>query len=157
MNVSDILSLEKIKVDFKTSDKFGVINELIDLFVDDPKVSNVDEMRNAIIDREEIQSTGVGSGFAIPHAKTDGVTDMIAAFGRLSEPIEFESIDEQPVNLIFLMVAEESAVGPHIQMLSRISRLMSRESFRQSLINAATPEEIYELFRNEEKTLLEIT
>jgi len=157
MNVSDILTVEKVKVDFKSTDKFGVINELIDLFADDPQVNDLDEMRSAIIDREEIQSTGVGSGFAIPHAKTDGAKDMIAAFGRLSEPVEFESIDEKPVNLVFLMVAKESAVGPHIQMLSRISRLMSKESFRESLINAETSEEIYDLFINEEKTLLELT
>ena len=157
MNVSDILSVEKIKVDFNSTDKFGVINELIDLFADDPKVNNMDEMRDAIIDREEIQSTGVGSGFAIPHAKTDGVKDMIAAFGRLTEPIEFESIDEKPVNLVFLMVAKESAVGPHIQMLSRISRLMSKESFRESLINAETSQDIYDLFKSEENNLLEIT
>lgn len=157
MKVIDILSVEKIKVDFKANDKIGVINELVDLFTADPKVNNMDEMRNAIIDREEIQSTGVGSGFAIPHAKTDGVKEMIAAFGRLPEPIEFESIDEQPVNLVFLMVAQESAVGPHIKMLSRISRLMSKESFRESLINAETAEEIYNLFKDEEKNLLEIT
>jgi fructose-specific phosphotransferase system IIA component len=157
MNVSDILKVEKVKVDFNSTDKFGVINELIDLFTDDPHVNDLDEMRNAIIDREEIQSTGVGSGFAIPHAKTDGAKDMIAAFGRLSDPIEFDSIDEKPVNLVFLMVAKESAVGPHIQMLSRISRLMSKDSFREALINAETSEEIYDLFINEEKNLLELS
>jgi mannitol/fructose-specific phosphotransferase system IIA component (Ntr-type) len=157
MNVCDILNVDKIKVDFKTGDKFGVINELVDLIAGDPKINDIDETRSAIIDREEIQSTGVGSGFAIPHAKTDGVKDMIAAFGRLPAPIEFESIDKQPVNLVFLMVAQESAVGPHIKMLSRISRLMSSESFRESLIKAGTSEEIYELFKTEENNLLETT
>jgi fructose-specific phosphotransferase system IIA component len=157
MNVTDILSAENIRVNFSSHDKFGVINELVDSISGDPRIIDIDETRNAIVDREEIQSTGVGNGFAIPHAKTDGVNNMIAAFGRLSEPIEFESIDNQPVNLVFLMVAQESAVGPHIKMLSRISRMMSSESFRESLINAKTPEEIYELFDNEEKNLLEIT
>jgi fructose-specific phosphotransferase system IIA component len=157
MNVCDILSVDKICVDFKADDKFGVINELVDLISTDPKVKDIDETRNAIIDREEIQSTGVGNGFAIPHAKTDGVNDMIAAFGRLAVPIEFNSIDNEPVNLVFLMVAQESEVGPHIKMLSRISRLMSSESFRESLTKAETPEEIHKLFKNEENNLLEIT
>ncbi len=157
MNVTDILSANHIRVNFSSKDKFGVINELVDLISEDPRVINIDETRDAIVDREEIQSTGVGSGFAIPHAKTDGVKDMIAAFGRLPDPIEFESIDNQPVNLVFLMVAQESAVGPHIKMLSRISRMMSSESFRNSLVNAGTPEEIFELFDNEEKNLQDIS
>jgi mannitol/fructose-specific phosphotransferase system IIA component (Ntr-type) len=156
MNVTDILSADYIRVDFSSHDKFEIINNLIDMISGDPRIIDIDETRDAIIDREEIQSTGVGNGFAIPHAKTDGVNGMIASFGRLPEPIEFESIDKQPVNLVFLMVAPESAVGPHIKMLSRISRMMSSEVFRESLAGADTSEEIYELFKTEEQNLQDI-
>ena len=70
-------------------------------------------------------STGVGNGFAIPHGKTDAVSEIVAAFGITAEPINYAALDEKPVRLVFLLVGRDNLVGPHIKLLSRISRLLT--------------------------------
>ncbi len=157
MKICDILRKDKIVPSLKGTSKTEVINELIDLFKDDERVTNIENMRMAVHDREKIMSTGVGKGFAIPHAKTVSVTDIVAAFGKLDEPIDFQALDGQPVNLVFLLVGKENLVGPHIKLLSRISRMMNKDEFRESLAKAKTVDEIYTLFDEEEKQYFELT
>ncbi|MCL4550070.1 MAG: PTS sugar transporter subunit IIA [Bacteroidetes bacterium] len=157
MKICDFLRADKVLSSMEGTNKTEIIDELINLFKDDERIKNLEEMRNAVHDREKIMSTGVGKGFAIPHAKTDSVNEIIAAFGRLDKPIDFQALDEQPVNLVFLLVGKESLVGPHIKLLSRISRMMNKDEFRESLANAASAEEIYSLFENEEKQYFENT
>ncbi len=157
MKICDVLKKDRIIAKVEIDSKEDCINSLIDLFKGDARVNDIEKMRDAVHERETIMSTGVGNGFAIPHAKTAGVNEMIAGFGTLKKPIDFKALDEQPVELVFLLVGEENAVGPHIKMLSRISRLMNKESFRNKLINAVDADEIYSLFEEEEKSLLEIS
>jgi fructose-specific phosphotransferase system IIA component len=157
MRICDILFKEKIISTMGSKSKNEAINELIDLFKNDERVKDVEAMRLAVHDREKIMSTGVGKGFAIPHAKSNSVTDIIAAFGKLDEPIEFNALDGQPVNLIFLLVGKENMVGPHIKLLSRISRMMNKEEFRESLAKANSSNEIFDLFDSEEKQYFEIS
>ena len=101
-------------------------------------------------------STGVGNGFAIPHGKTDSVADIVAAFGITAEPINYQSLDDKPVRLVFLLVGKENLVGPHIKLLSRISRLMNKEEFRFKLLGLHTPKEVLESFKQEEATYFEM-
>lgn len=155
MKICDILRVDKIIPSLKGKEKDEVIDELINLFRNDSRVIDVDEMRNAVHEREKIMSTGVGKGFAIPHAKTNSINEIIAAFGKLDEPIDFQALDEQPVNLVFLLIGKENLSGPHIKLLSRISRMMNKEEFRVSLAKAKTAEEIYSLFEEEEKQYFE--
>ena len=157
MKICDVLSKERIFAKIEINSKETCINSLIDLFKGDSRVNDIETLRSAVHERETIMSTGIGNGFAIPHAKTAGVNEMIAGFATLKNPIEFEALDGQPVELIFLLVGEENAVGPHIKMLSRISRLMNKEAFRERLINAVDVDEIYTIFEEEEKNLLEIS
>ncbi|MCF8241722.1 MAG: PTS sugar transporter subunit IIA [Melioribacteraceae bacterium] len=156
MKISDILKVERIIPNLEKIDKTEIINEIIDLFADDDRVLDLEVVRNAVHDREKIMSTGVGQGFAIPHAKTNGVTEMIAAFAKTSEPIDFNALDQNPVNLIFLLVGKENLVGPHIKLLSRISRMMNKEEFRKSLSEAKSSEEILSIFSEEENKHFEI-
>jgi fructose-specific phosphotransferase system IIA component len=156
MKICDILRKDKIVPSLKGTTKMEVINELIDLFKDDERVANIENMRMAVHDREKIMSTGVGKGFAIPHAKTASVTDIVAAFGKLENPIDFQALDGQPVNLVFLLVGKENLVGPHIKLLSRISRMMNKDEFRDSLAKAETVDDIYNLFDEEEKQYFEL-
>lgn len=155
MKICEILQVGKIISSLQGKEKTDVVNELVDLFKDDDRVKDLDELRNAVHEREKIMSTGVGKGFAIPHAKTNSINEIIAAFGKLDEPIDFQALDEQPVNLVFLLVGKENLVGPHIKLLSRISRMMNKDEFRESLSKAKTAEEIYSLFENEEKQYFE--
>jgi fructose-specific phosphotransferase system IIA component len=157
MRICDILRKDKIIPSMASKFKNDAINELIDLFKNDERVKDVESMRDSVHDREKIMSTGVGKGFAIPHAKSNSVTDIIAAFGKIDDPVDFQALDGQPVNLIFLLVGKENLVGPHIKLLSRISRMMNKEEFRESLANAKTADEIYDLFDNEEKQYFELS
>lgn len=88
---------------------------------------------NAIIDRERLGSTGVGSGVALPHARLDGLTGVQAVFARLSDPIDYEAIDDLPVDLVVLLVAPTDAGGEHLRALAQFSRRLRREDTRQRL------------------------
>ncbi|MBM4171873.1 MAG: PTS sugar transporter subunit IIA [Ignavibacteria bacterium] len=157
MRICEILQKEKIIPSMNSETKTDLINELIDILKDDERVINLESMRESVHEREKIMSTGVGKGFAIPHAKSNSVNDIIAAFGKVDLPVDFQALDGQPVNLIFLLVGKENLVGPHIKLLSRISRMMNKEEFRESLLKAKTADEIFELFDTEEKQYFDIT
>jgi len=157
MRICNILQKDKIIPSMQGSTKNEIINELVDLFKEDDRVKDLESMRLAVHEREKIMSTGVGKGFAIPHAKTNSVNEIIAAFGKINESVDFQALDGQQVNLVFLLVGKENLVGPHIKLLSRISRMMNKEEFRESLLKAKTNEEIYNLFEEEEKQYFEIT
>jgi len=156
MKISDILSPVSIITHFTGTEKYEIINELIDSLESNPEVNDLEMVRKAVIDREKILSTGVGKGFAIPHGKTLGVNNMIAAFGKTAAPIDFEALDAQPVNMLFLLVGRENAVGMHLKLLSRIARLLNNEDFRQKLLNANSPEEIHQIFLTEESQYFDI-
>ena len=156
MKIGDILSEDMVITNLEGSSKKEIIESMIDLVGKSPKVLDKEKVRDAIFEREEIMSTGVGNGFAIPHGKTDAVSDIVAAFAVTAEPIDYQSLDEKPVRLVFLLVGKDNMVGPHIKLLSRISRLMNKEEFRNQLLELKTPREILDTFRKEEATYFEV-
>ncbi|MBS4035019.1 MAG: PTS sugar transporter subunit IIA [Ignavibacterium sp.] len=151
MKVSDLLKTKVVISELNSTRKNDALNELLDLFRDDPRVLDLEKVRTAVMDREQIMSTGVGKGFAIPHGKTSAVTEIIGAFGKSAKSIDYDSLDGKPVNLIFLLVGKDTLVSSHIKLLSRISRLMNKDDFRDRLTNANSPEEIINLFVEEER------
>jgi fructose-specific phosphotransferase system IIA component len=155
MKISDILTENLVATGLPGTTKNEIIDGMIDLVASSPKVMDKEKVRKAIFEREEIMSTGVGNGFAIPHGKTEAVTDIVAAFAVTGQPIDYQSLDEKPVRLVFLLVGKDNLVGPHIKLLSRISRLMNKEEFRRRLLDLKTPREILEAFRQEEATYFE--
>ncbi len=153
MKISEVLELKNVVYELKGSTKTEVIDEMINLFANDERVVDLDNVRASVYEREEIMSTGVGHGFGIPHCKTHGVTEIVAAFGKTKEPIEFDALDGNPVNLVFLLIGKDNLVAPHIKLLSRISLLMNKEEFRKNINDAKSSEEIFDLFINEEKNI----
>ena len=156
MKVFELLDERFILTDFNSDDKENVINELIDLYKESDKVNDIEKVRTAILDREKIMSTGVGKGFAIPHGKTNAVTDVIAAFGKTTRDIDYDALDGNPVNLVFLLVGRDDMVSKHIKLLSRISRLMNKDEFREKLVNANSKEETINIFKEEEEQYLDV-
>jgi fructose PTS system EIIBC or EIIC component len=152
MKLYELLKTEFIIADLKSSDKKSAINQLIDLFENDERVKDIEKVRESVFAREMILSTGVGKGFALPHGKTSQVNDILAAFAKSSKPINYEALDNQPVQLLFLLVGKESMVSYHIKLISRISRMMNNDDFRKKLIEAGSSEEILEIFRKEEES-----
>ena len=156
MKISDILTEDLVVSHLKGTSKEEIIDAMVDLVATSPKVLDKAKIREAIFDREKIMSTGVGNGFAIPHGKTDAVTEIVAAFAVTEREIDYDSLDEKPVRLVFLLVGKDNLVGPHIKLLSRISRLMNKEEFRKRLLTVTSPKEILEMFRQEEASYFEL-
>lgn len=156
MKIGDILTEDMVMTGLEGSSKDEIIDAMIELVGKSPKVIDKEKVREAIFEREKIMSTGVGNGFAIPHGKTDAVSDIVAAFAVTAEPIDYQSLDEKPVRLVFLLVGKDNMVGPHIKLLSRISRLMNKEEFRKRLIELKTPQEILDTFKKEEASYFEV-
>ena len=156
MKVCELLKEKIILTGFSSENKNDIINELIDLLEGDERVIDIEEIRKCVFEREEKMSTGVGKGFAIPHGKTNSVTDIVAAFGKSEKPIEYDSLDGEPVHLVFLLVGKETFIAKHIKLLSRISRLMNTEEFRKRLIEADSKESILEIFKEEEASYSDV-
>jgi len=156
MKLSDILDEKVVVINLPGNTKEEIIDALINLVSQSPKVLDKEKVRTAIFEREKIMSTGVGNGFAIPHGKTDAVSDIVAAFGVTAQPIPYQSLDEKPVRLVFLLIGKDNLVGPHIKLLSRISRLMNKEDFRNKLLDTKTPQEIIAAFKQEEANYSEM-
>lgn len=156
MKVSELLKPEFIISDLKGETKEEIINELIDLFKNDLRVDDIEKVRSAVLDREKVMSTGVGKGFAIPHGKTNAVKEIVGAFGKIKDGIDYESLDGNPVNLVFLLVGKDNLISTHIKLLSRISRLMNKDDFRHRLTEAVDADEIIKLFSEEEEHFLEL-
>lgn len=156
MKISDILTEEIIEIRLDASDKNEVINKMVDLANKSGKITDLEIVRNCVFDREKLVSTGVGKGFAIPHGKTNEITDIIAAFAILKEPVEFDSIDGEKVKFVFLLVGKDSMLNTHIKLLSRISRLMNKDEFRERLLTVSTKAEVLQIFKEEEQSYIEI-
>lgn len=156
MKISDILNEKIISTDLDCRDKEDAINKIIDLASNSGLMLDIEKVRSCVFERENLVSTGVGKGFAIPHGKTDQIKDIVAAFAILKNPIDFDSIDLEPVNFIFLIVGKESLLNAHIKLLSRISRLMNKDDFRDKLAEAKIPLEVLNIFKEEEQNYLDV-
>lgn len=151
MNIHSLLEMSTILVNREFSGKEELLNQMVDTFKNLVSESQLEEIRTAVFEREKIMSTGVGKNLAIPHGKVTSVDEHLASFALLKKPIDFESIDGNPVNMAFLLIGPEKKNSAHIKLLSRISRLMNNSLFRDSLSACKTEKEIYDVFELEEK------
>jgi fructose-specific phosphotransferase system IIA component len=156
MKVSELLTEKFVIANLEGESKEDVINQLIDLFKGDERVIDLEKVRTAVLEREKIMSTGVGKGFAIPHGKTGAVKEIIAAFGKTNNEIDYQALDGKPVHIVFLLVGKDNLVSTHIKLLSRISRMMNKDSFRNQLLGAGTAQEIISLFKSEEENYFDV-
>ena len=124
--------------------KKDAIAELVKVLADAKEVKDSAVLLNSVLEREATRTTGIGNGLAIPHGKCAGVDHLVVAIGKPAAPIDFESIDRRPVNVIVLLASPPDQTGPHIQALARISRLMNVEAFRQAVRAAASPQQVYD-------------
>ena len=145
MRLLELLTPGVIKIGMKSIDKEEAFEELIDLLVRAGTVKDRQRALDAIYTRENERSTGIGRGIAIPHGKDQSIGHITAAAGTSDEGIEFESLDDKPVHLVFLVLAEVNNPGPHLQTLSEIATCLNVPRKYEALIHAKTPEEFLEL------------
>jgi len=151
MDLGDILSPELIIPDLKATNRWEAIDELVDGLVQGQKIKPAD--REAIISvvkkRESSMSTGIGFGIGIPHASTDLIYEVVGAFGRSAQGVNFDALDNQPVNLIMLFLVPQGQFQKHLHTLARIAKLLHRKEFRQSLENAADAQAMFDVIKAE--------
>jgi fructose-specific phosphotransferase system IIA component len=149
MALVDLISPEIVKVPLSADNKPAVIRELVQILKDAGKIEDIDVVLEAIHKREDMGSTGLERGIAVPHAKTDSISNLTISIGISSQGIDFNSMDGQPSQLFFLMLAPPDQSGPHIEALAEIAKLSRSSAFISTLVNAKTPQEVVELFREE--------
>jgi PTS system nitrogen regulatory IIA component len=147
----DFLSEENITVDLKAKSKKDVIEELVGILVESGGVMDKKKMVQILLEREELGSTGIGQGIAIPHGKSETVKELTAAFGLSKTGVPFEALDGEPVFIFFLLVAPEGTAGAHLKALARISGLLKDKYIRRRLTTAQTRAEIVKIIQEEEK------
>ena len=150
MDLSDLISANAILPSLKAKSKKHVLQELSSLAAGLTELTERD-IFDILLQRERLGSTGVGQGIAIPHGKLPGLNGIIGLFARLQQPIDFEAIDGEPVDLVFLLLAPESAGADHLKALARISRFLRLPSTVKGLRNAGTSENIQAIFTEAEK------
>lgn len=155
MRLRDILTEDRVKIPLESIDKDQIIEEMINLIDESINLKNKEEILKAVMDREAVMSTGVGEEVAIPHGKSNGVSEIVAALGITKKPIDFKSLDDKPVRLVWLLVGPEDKTGPHLKALSRISRLMHKKEFREELIKTRLPKRLLQVITSEEDKFLD--
>lgn len=150
MNLLEILKSDCIRAPLVSRDKRGVIDELVDVLAASGAVDDPVALKEAVWTREQTRTTGIGHGLAIPHGKSAGMGSLAMAIGKPSQPLDFEAIDGQPVQLVVLLASPPDRTSDHIQALARVSRLMTLEHFRERIYAAETAEEIWGLLKEQE-------
>ena len=146
MNLTDLKEKNSIIAELKGENKFQIIEELIDS-LDNAEILNSRSVAlKDVLDREQYLSTGLENGVAIPHGKTDSVSELAIAFGISRTGTDFESLDGKPAHLIFLVLSPKDTSGPHIQFLAKISRNLKQKEFRDRLFAAQKVDDIQAIF-----------
>jgi PTS system nitrogen regulatory IIA component len=146
MALVDLIQPEVVKVPLVSTTKSDVIRELVEVLRDAGRITEVEPVYEALMQREGMGSTGLEQGIAVPHAKTQAVRSLTMALGIAPRGIDFQSIDGSPSKLFFLLLAPPDQSGPHIEALAEIARITKSQSFCRMLTAARSAEEVVELF-----------
>lgn len=142
MELSDIIGADAVRAPLKATSKKRLLQDLADM-ADGVYGLPSDRVYRALMEREGLGPTGVGRGVAIPHARFSGVNNVVGLFVRLEKPVDFESIDRQPVDLVFALFAPDGAGAEHLKALARVSRTLRNEDICAKLRSTVDPSAIY--------------
>jgi mannitol/fructose-specific phosphotransferase system IIA component (Ntr-type) len=137
--LSSLLTPDRVRVGLDAATKGDVLRGVVALAATSPAVLDAARLLADVEAREATLSTGVGGGLALPHARSVAVRETVAALATLAAPVDFESLDGAPVRLVLLLAGPDGDPGAHVRLLSRVSRLMSRDAVRERLMAAADP------------------
>lgn len=156
MKIEGLLSESRIVLNLELATKAEVIDAMLDIVAGHSGVRDLGKLRRDVLKREKEMSTGIGKQIALPHAKTEAVADPVLALATLKSRIHFDSIDNEPVQIIFLLATPEEMLAEHLKLLGRITRLAGREDVRSRLLSASSATEVLALFKEEEKDFPQI-
>jgi nitrogen PTS system EIIA component len=151
MRITELLDKDFIVPALSAKTKKEVLKELVDCITLKETGVESDDLLRVLLEREELGSTGIGDGIAIPHGKARKIKRLIVAFGRSLEGVEFQSMDGKLTHIIFLLIAPEDSAGVHLKALARISRLLKDSAFRKHIMEANSLQEVYDLIAQEDE------
>ena len=143
MHIVDMLKIEYVIAALESKGKPEVLKELSRVFLFDHRQMEPEAVSAMLMAREDLGSTGIGDGIAIPHGKMPGLSEPLIAFGRSREGIPFDSLDGKPAHLFFVIIAPESSTGVHLKILARLSRMLKDSDFRNRLLQAESVNDLY--------------
>jgi len=151
MDLGDILSKEQIIPDLRATNRWEAIDELINNLVATGKITpqNQEAIAAVVRKRETSMSTGIGFGIGIPHASTDLITEVVGALGRSTKGVNFDSLDNQPVNLVMLFLVPQGQFQKHLHTLANIAKLLHKAEFRLALEQAPNADAMLQIVRSQ--------
>ena len=146
MNLKKVLTKDSVKIGLSGTTKSEVLEELVDILVANDGGLDRAVVLQAVLDREAQMSTGMKNGIAIPHGKTDTVSDLHAVIAVSAEPVDFESMDKKPARIFIMTLSPATRTGPHLQFLAEVSGLLTRDDLREKMILARDESELLDMF-----------
>lgn len=150
MTISALLSPQKIFIDTEVTSKKKLLEMIANIVADRSSLSQ-SAVYNNLLGRERLGSTGLGKGFAVPHARVPELNETVGCFFRLKDPVNFESPDNQPVDLVFTIIIPEEATEEHLQILSSLARIFSQSEVCQAIRQASDKVEIEQIIQAAEQ------
>lgn len=151
MLLSEIFKPSNIKTPLESEDKEELFEELIYFLADCESLSEPEMLKEKLWERENIVSTGIGQGMAIPHLKLKGINKVMGVMGISKDGLEYDALDGEPVNIIMLVVADDAQPEVHLKVLKQIAMLLQNQEFFERIINAGDPDEIYDILLESEE------
>lgn len=142
MDLRTVLTTDTVNLHLQGTTKEEIIDEMLDVLVKAGKVENKSVAKECVLDRERKMSTGMKHGIAIPHGKTDSVNDLVACIGISDNPVDFDSLDQEPCRIFIMTLSPVNKTGPHLQFLAEVSLLFKSADKRQQILETQDKEEV---------------
>jgi fructose-specific phosphotransferase system IIA component len=153
MKISDYLNESSISLNLEGGSKPEILDSLVKILAQSTSINDIEDIIKTLEERENLKTTGIGSGIAIPHCKSSEVDKVHIAIGLSKGGKDFQSLDQEPANLFFLLVAPENAGSEHLKAIAKIARLVRGTKVRQELLELTSSKEVLEYIKAKEETL----
>ena len=154
MKIDEILKKESVIADLLGDNKVKVIKEMTQCLKKNNFIKNDQALFETLMEREKLGSTGIGENVAIPHGKSDEVTQIITVLARSKNGVEFESLDQKPVHFVCMVIAPAHSTGQHLKVLARVSRIFKNQAIREEILEAENSDTIYSILMNEDSKFI---
>ena len=154
MKIDEILKKESVIADITGKNKLDVIKEMTERLKQNDTIKNDQALYATLMEREKLGSTGIGENVAIPHGKSDELTQIITVFARSLSGIDFEALDQKPVHFVCMVIAPAHSTGQHLKALAKISRLFKNQTLREGILKAEDSNAIYSILLEEDSKFI---
>ncbi len=151
MKILDYLNEERVLPDLEAKEKVSLLREVAAVMVKPCGAASPEELVQVLLEREKLESTGIGEGIAIPHGRWKKLKDFVLCFGRSVQGVDFDSIDHKPAYLFFLVMAPENSAVSNLKLLSRIVTLLKDSSFKKRLMDGHSQKELFQIIAEEDE------